>query len=126
MRATCTELASAIQSSPLGGLLDAAGVQPKGGSEGIVIEGPLAALMRRGAYWYRQPTDDQKLRVGRSWMQAAAKEFQRNAPQGRSPNGKSSGSVEAAPPSPSTPPVSSFSGSATDSTEGATSGASKV
>ena len=128
------ELASAIQSSPLGGLFKAAGVQPKGGSEGIVIEGPLAALLRRGAYWYRQPTDDQKLRVGRSWLQAATKEFQRNAPQGGSANVKSSGSAETSPPSPATPPASSDIDSAvhsrsdtsSKSTESAASGTSSV
>lgn len=108
------ELASAIQSSPLGGLLKVAGVQPKGGSEGVVLEGPLAAALRRGAYWYRQPTDDQKLRVGRSWLEAVAKEFQRSRPSDSSQNTSSSGSSgptpAETPPSPppqppSTPPA---------------------
>lgn len=27
------------------------------GSPGITLEGPLAGVLRRAAYWYRQPTD---------------------------------------------------------------------
>lgn len=54
---------------------------PKGGSEGVVIEGPLAAVLRRGAYWYRQPTDYQKLSVGRSWLEAVASGLQSSSPE---------------------------------------------
>jgi hypothetical protein len=31
--------------------------------------GPLAGALRRAAYWYRQPTSEQRLRVGAAWLE---------------------------------------------------------
>lgn len=65
-------LAAAASSSPLvGPLLGALGVK-LGGSDpesGVTLEGPLAALVRRGAYLYRQPTNEQRMSVAASWLQ---------------------------------------------------------
>ncbi|KAG2435818.1 hypothetical protein HXX76_007013 [Chlamydomonas incerta] len=83
-------LAEAVRSSPLGPLLSAAGVRVGGaepeaaasaagaaaaagkssavGDSGVTVEGPLAQLMRRGAYLYRQPTNEQRLNVAASWV----------------------------------------------------------
>lgn len=44
-----------------------------GDGSGVTVEGPLAAALRRVAYLYRQPTDEQRLRVASSWVQQAAK-----------------------------------------------------
>lgn len=70
--------ALASSAGPLGQLLSAAGVKiaPSlgGGGEGITLEGPLAAGVRRAAYLYRQPTDEQRLKVMASWAENAAKE----------------------------------------------------
>lgn len=85
-----TALADAVRSSPLGPLLSAAGVRVGGagpeaeaavagaaaaegkssavGDSGVTVEGPLAQLMRRGAYLYRQPTNEQRLNVATSWV----------------------------------------------------------
>eukprot|EP00198_Chlamydomonas_reinhardtii_P002633 XP_001691969.1 type-II NADH dehydrogenase [Chlamydomonas reinhardtii] len=38
------------------------------GDSGVTVEGPLAQLMRRGAYLYRQPTNEQRLNVATSWV----------------------------------------------------------
>jgi demethylphylloquinone reductase len=86
-----TELGTALTSSPLGPLLAAAGVrlaQPGaasdsdssssssggggGGGAGVTLEGPVAQLLRRAAYLYRQPTTEQRLSVAASWLQQAA------------------------------------------------------
>ncbi|GAB4822180.1 hypothetical protein N2152v2_009226 [Parachlorella kessleri] len=69
-------LSSAAQTGPLGELLRAAGVRitPTGLNDGVTVEGPLAAALRRVAYLYRQPTDEQRVRVAASWAQQAAKQ----------------------------------------------------
>ncbi|KXZ54885.1 hypothetical protein GPECTOR_4g957 [Gonium pectorale] len=59
-------LGDAVRSSPLGPLLSAAGVRL--GGDGATLEGPLAALLRRGAYLYRQPTNEQRLNVATAWL----------------------------------------------------------
>jgi demethylphylloquinone reductase len=70
-------LSAVAQSGPLGDVLRAAGVRVTttfgGASDGVTIEGPLGALLRRGAYLYRQPTDQQRLRVAASWAEVAGK-----------------------------------------------------
>lgn len=55
------ELTAAVDSTPLGALLAAAGVR-LGGPE-VTLEGPLAAALRRAAYLYRQPTGEQRTQV---------------------------------------------------------------
>lgn len=62
-------LASGVESSPLGPLLQLAGVRL---GQGVTLEGPLAQLLRRGAYLYRQPTNEQRLSVAASWVAQAA------------------------------------------------------
>ncbi|GIL55110.1 hypothetical protein Vafri_10725 [Volvox africanus] len=66
-------LSDAVRSSPLGPLLSAAGVRLDGGAgagggAGVTLEGPLAALLRRSAYLYRQPTNEQRISVATSWL----------------------------------------------------------
>ena len=65
-------LSAAAQSGPLGELLRVAGVKVSttyaGASDGVTVEGPLAALIRRAAYLYRQPTDRQRAKVAASWL----------------------------------------------------------
>ncbi len=70
-------LTDAVKASPLGPLLAAAGVSLGGPSQGaaaegagggVTLEGPLAALLRRGAYLYRQPTNEQRISVASSWL----------------------------------------------------------
>jgi hypothetical protein len=64
-------ISAAIQSSPVGDLLKVVGVSVDttfgGASDGITIEGPFGALVRRAAYLLRQPTDAQRLNVVSSW-----------------------------------------------------------
>ena len=64
-------ISAAIQSSPVGELLKVVGVSVDttfgGASDGITIEGPFGALVRRAAYLLRQPTDAQRLNVVSSW-----------------------------------------------------------
>jgi hypothetical protein len=81
-----SELTAGITASPLGPLLSLAGVklgsgqqqqqqQPAaatGSGDGVTLEGPLAQLLRRAAYLYRQPTNEQRINVAASWMQQAA------------------------------------------------------
>lgn len=62
-------LTSSIQSSPLAGLLSLAGISLNGG---VTLEGPMAQVIRRLAYLYRQPTNEQRLNVAASWVQQAA------------------------------------------------------
>lgn len=67
-------LEASIAGSPLGPLLDAAGIKVGGGAtsdSGVTLEGPLAAVLRRVAYLYRQPTNEQRLNVASSWVQQA-------------------------------------------------------
>lgn len=73
-----TPLTDAVKASPLGPLLAAAGVSlggpssaaaaAEGAGGGVTLEGPLAALLRRGAYLYRQPTNEQRISVASSWL----------------------------------------------------------
>ena len=39
---------------------------------GVTLEGPLAAVLRRAAYMYRQPTNEQRMSVLGSWWEQAA------------------------------------------------------
>lgn len=64
-------VADTIRGSPLEGLLSLAGVRA-GAAGGVTLEGPLAQLLRRAAYLYRQPTGEQRLSVAASWLQQAA------------------------------------------------------
>ena len=70
-------LSAAAQAGPLGELLRIAGVKVNttygGASDGVTLEGPLAAVLRRAAYLYRQPTDQQRLRVAGAWAGQAGK-----------------------------------------------------
>ena len=71
-------ISAAAQSGPLGELLRVAGVKVNttfaGASDGVTLEGPLAQVVRRAAYLYRQPTDQQRLRVAASWAGEATKQ----------------------------------------------------
>jgi len=69
-------IAAGIKASPLGSLLSIAGVEVDDGANGLTVKGPLGAAVRRAAYWYRQPTDDHRARVGASWAQGGASELQ--------------------------------------------------
>ena len=60
---------SAVLGSPLAPLLDFAGVKLDG--DEVTLEGPLAMAMRRAAYLYRQPTNEQRLSVASGWLQQA-------------------------------------------------------
>ncbi|KAI7840189.1 hypothetical protein COHA_005972 [Chlorella ohadii] len=67
-------LSAVVQSNgPLSQLLRVAGVKLSGSyggsSDGVTLEGPLAAAVRRAAYLYRQPTLEQQLRVAGGWAQ---------------------------------------------------------
>ena len=41
---------------------------------GPTLEGWLGGAFRRIAYWYRQPTANQKLRVSRAWLSSLKRE----------------------------------------------------
>ncbi|KAI3435718.1 hypothetical protein D9Q98_001776 [Chlorella vulgaris] len=74
------QLSAAVAAAgPLAGLLKAAGVKLSGsyggGSDGVTLEGPLGAAVRRAAYLYRQPTLEQQLRVAGDWAQSASKQL---------------------------------------------------
>jgi NADH dehydrogenase FAD-containing subunit len=62
-----------LQNSPLGPFLEASGIKLGGNDpeNGVTLEGPLAAVIRRAAYLYRQPTNEQRLNVATSWIQQA-------------------------------------------------------
>lgn len=68
-------ISAAIKSGPVGDFLKAVGVSVEttygGASDGVTIQGPLGALLRRAAYFYRQPTDSQRLNIVSSWAQLA-------------------------------------------------------
>lgn len=66
------EVSSAVQQSPLGPLLDLAGVKME---NGLTLTGPLAQGLRRAAYLYRQPTNDQRLRTAASWLELAQQQL---------------------------------------------------
>lgn len=38
----------------------------------VSLDGPVAALLRKAAYVYRQPTMEARVRVGTAWLQRAA------------------------------------------------------
>ena len=66
-------VSAALKASPFGDILKAVGVSVNttfgGASDGITIQGPAGALLRRAAYLYRQPTDGQRLSVVTGWGQ---------------------------------------------------------
>jgi len=91
-------LSAAAQAGPLSEILRVAGVKLSttysGASDGVTVEGPLAAALRRAAYLYRQPTDQQRLRVAASWAGQASKQAAEVARQilgGRSSGGRARG-----------------------------------
>jgi hypothetical protein len=45
-----------------------------GAGAGVTLEGPLAGALRRAAYLYRQPTNEQRVSVGTEWLAAAVAE----------------------------------------------------
>ena len=66
-------LGSALGSLPVvGDVLSAAGVRVGEADGGVTIEGPLAGALRRAAYWYRQPTGEQRAAVGAEWLAAVS------------------------------------------------------
>ncbi|KAK9823219.1 hypothetical protein WJX72_001145 [[Myrmecia] bisecta] len=81
-------VSTALQSGPLGPLLSLAGIRlnQDDSDKGVTLQGPLAGVLRRAAYWYRQPTNEQRLRVGASWLQQALD--QTNAAARRATSGK--------------------------------------
>jgi hypothetical protein len=86
----CAGLASAIRSSPLNLLARAVGINLSSLESGLTLEGQLGGYFRRLAYWYRQPTNQQKVRVGQKWLeglmnqgsQAVAKQGTSSRPPG--------------------------------------------
>lgn len=62
-------MADAVRASPVSGLLRAVGVNVTALESGVTLEGQLGGAFRRLAYWYRQPTNEQKARVGRAWVE---------------------------------------------------------
>eukprot|EP00775_Hariotina_reticulata_P005705 gene5705-5945_t len=89
------QISTSINSSPLGPLLAAAGIkltsqqqrqQQSEAAAGITLEGPLAQLLRRAAYLYRQPTQEQRLQVAASWLNQAADAAARLAAEAGSAN----------------------------------------
>lgn len=67
-------LAEGIKASPLAPVFNAVGVvlgAPEKGESEVTLQGPLAAVLRRAAYLYRQPTTEQRLAVAASWLQRA-------------------------------------------------------
>ena len=84
-----TELTSSIASSPLGNLLTITGLRLGDSQQqqgGVTVEGPLAQLIRRAAYLYRQPTNEQRINVAASWLQQAADAAQRLMAESASSN----------------------------------------
>ena len=65
-------IGSTLGSLPvLGDVLSAAGVRVAE-ADGVTIDGPLAGALRRAAYWYRQPTGEQRAAVGAEWLAAVS------------------------------------------------------
>jgi NADH dehydrogenase FAD-containing subunit len=93
-----SQVSSTINSSPLGPLLAAAGIkltnqqqqQQSEGAAGITLDGPLAQLLRRAAYLYRQPTQEQRLQVAANWLNQAADAAARLAAEAGSATNSSS------------------------------------
>ena len=54
--------------------MEAAGIRIESSDpdNGITLEGPLAAAVRRAAYLYRQPTNEQRMSVAAKWLTQAA------------------------------------------------------
>ena len=74
-------LKDSVNASPLGPLLSSVGIKLGDGGEeagGVTVEGPLAVLVRRAAYLYRQPTTEQRINVAQEWIQAALKTIPRS------------------------------------------------
>eukprot|EP00803_Ostreobium_quekettii_P007009 evm.model.scf_65.16 EVM.evm.TU.scf_65.16 scf_65:121184-122824(-) len=76
-------VARAARDSGAAALAEAAGVKIGEGGGDVSLEGPLAAFVRRAAYWYRQPTTEHRARVGASWCQQVASEVGRWGQGGR-------------------------------------------
>ena len=53
----------------------AAAVQLPLGAQGVSVDGPLAALLRRAAYVYRQPTQESRIKVGMALLQTTLTEL---------------------------------------------------
>ena len=66
-------VAKGIRGSPLARVARVCNVNLDNLESGLVIEGWPGGALRRLAYWYRQPTWLQKIRVGRGWADAVAK-----------------------------------------------------
>lgn len=63
---------SALGKLPIvGDVLSAAGVRVAE-ADGVTIDGPLAGALRRAAYWYRQPTGEQRAAVAAEWLAAVS------------------------------------------------------
>lgn len=86
-----SELTASISNTPLGSALSLAGIKLGSGPEGLVLEGPLAQLLRRGAYLYRQPTNEQRLNVAASWVEQAVTAAARLAAELSATSSSSSG-----------------------------------
>jgi demethylphylloquinone reductase len=88
-------VSAAALASPLGAALEAAGVRLTtglgGASGGVTVEGPLAAALRRAAYLYRQPTDEQRFMVAAEWAAAAVKQASEVAQRVMAPAGTGAG-----------------------------------
>lgn len=88
------ELTSSISGTPLGSVLSLAGIKLTPGQEGLVVEGPVAQLLRRAAYLYRQPTNEQRLSVAASWIEQAVTTAARVAAELSSAGSKGSDSAQ--------------------------------
>mmetsp|Transcript_8825 Transcript_8825/g.15280 ORF Transcript_8825/g.15280 Transcript_8825/m.15280 type:complete len:459 (-) Transcript_8825:389-1765(-) len=62
------QLQASVAASPLGPLLNTLGVKI---TDGVTLEGPLGAALRRAAYLYRQPTNEQRINVAAEWFAQA-------------------------------------------------------
>lgn len=80
------ELTDSIAGTPFGNLLSLAGLKLGDSQQrgNVTLEGPLAQLLRRAAYLYRQPTNEQRYNVAASWLQQAADAAQRLVAESRS------------------------------------------
>ena len=70
----CAGIANAVRGTPLVSAGRMFGVNLGQMESGVTLEGWLGGAFRRVAYWYRQPTLNQKARVGRAWLDAFARE----------------------------------------------------
>jgi hypothetical protein len=85
------DVTASISGGPLGGVLAAAGIR-LGGNDGssLTLEGPLAQLLRRAAYLYRQPTNEQRFSVAASWIEQAVTTAARLAAEASAAGGRGS------------------------------------